>query len=334
MGLKHIVGHERPLNILKGYIRKGRIPHALLFAGEEGVGKRHTATMFAKLLNCKENAGLFSNTSRQSSHDPDSCDACSSCVKVERAVHPDVMVIGPEGDGGQITVSSVRSLQESMAYRPFEGIWKIAIINDAEIMNSAAQNAFLETLEEPPHQSILILVSSRPDTLLSTIRSRCHRVNFSPLPLREMGELLQRTMKEIDEKRSLLLSTLSGGRFGYAMHEDLLSRREKSFGELGQMMSNTDTEAWADRESMDEWFEWCQLWLRDMAVLRATGKTNLLINEDKESDIRELTRQAGLWEILNLSRELERVRSNLHVSLNKQLTLNYTGILLRNTLAR
>lgn len=333
MGLRDIVGHEKPLDILRGYIRRARIPHAFLFAGEEGVGKRLTAVNFAKVLNCQKNLELFSEAApRTIQHDPDSCDECPSCVKADKSAHPDIFLIGPEGDGRQITVSSVRSLQESLAYRPFEGLWKIAVIDDAETMNKSAANAFLETLEEPPQQSILIMVSSRPDTLLSTIRSRCHRINFSPLPLSEMGDLLQEKIGGLDHDGSFLLGTLSGGRFGYAMNEDLLNRRDKSFSEFRDMLGNPDKDIWADRESMDEWFDWSQLWLRDVAVLKATGKKELLINQDMESDIMDLSGKAGLRDILRLASELSRIKGELKFNLNRQLTLNYTGILLRNAL--
>ncbi len=333
MGLRNIVGHEKPLDRLRGYIMRARIPHAFLFAGEEGVGKRLTAVNFAKVLNCQKNLELFSEaTPRTTHHDPDSCDECPSCVKVDKSAHPDIFFIGPEGDGKQITVSSVRSLQESLAYRPFEGLWKIAVIDDAETMNKSAANAFLETLEEPPQQSILIMVSSRPDTLLSTIRSRCHRINFSPLPLSEMGELLQEKIGGLDHDGSLLLGALSGGRFGYAMNEDLLNRRDKSFSEFREMLCSPDKDVWADRESMDEWFDWSQLWLREIAVLKATGKKELLINQDKESDIMDVSGKAGLRDILRLASELNRIKGELKFNLNKQLTLNYTGILLRNAL--
>ena len=333
MGLRNIVGHEKPLDRLRGYIMRARIPHAFLFAGEEGVGKRLTAVNFAKALNCQKNLELFSETTPRTTHnDPDSCDECPSCVKVDKSAHPDIFLIGPEGDGRQITVSSVRSLQESLAYRPFEGLWKIAVIDDAETMNKSAANAFLETLEEPPQQSILIMVSSRPDTLLSTIRSRCHRINFSPLPLSEMGELLQEKIGGLDHDGSLLLGALSGGRFGYAMNEDLLNRRDKSFSEFREMLCSPDKDVWADRESMDEWFDWSQLWLREIAVLKATGKKELLINQDKESDIMDVSGKAGLRDILRLASELNRIKGELKFNLNKQLTLNYTGILLRNAL--
>lgn len=116
------------------------------------------------------------------------------------------------------------------------------------------------------------------------------------------------------------------------MNEDLLNRRDKSFSEFRDMLCNPDKDIWADRESMDEWFDWSQLWLRDIAVLKATGKKELLINQDKESDIMDISEKAGLRDILSLASELSRIKRELQFNLNRQLTLNYTGILLRKAL--
>ena len=335
MALSDITGHEKPLDILKGCIRKGRLPHAFLFAGEEGVGKKLTAVNFAKTLNCQKNRELSSdNTLSITHHNIDCCDKCPSCIKAEKSAHPDIFMIGPEGDGRQITISSVRALQESLAYKPFEGLWKIAVIDDAETMNQSAANAFLETLEEPTRQSILVMISSRPDMLLSTIRSRCHRINFSPLPIGTMGELIREKSGELDHDRSLLLCTLSGGRLGYAMSEDLIKQRNKSLSEFKVLLDNPEKDVWADRDSMDKWFDWSLLWLRDIAVFKATGKKELLINKDKEADIKELSGNAGLRDILRLARELNMTKGRLKFNLNKQLTLNYTSILLRKMLGR
>lgn len=335
MALIDIIGHERPLKILRGCIRKGKIPHAFLFSGEEGIGKKLVAINFAKVLNCTGSRNdLFNAISAENGFTEDCCDACSSCIKADKMIHPDIISVVPEGDGRQIVVSSVRSLQEALAYRPFEGIWKIALIDDAESLNPSAANAFLETLEEPPAHSIIILISSRPDMLLTTIRSRCHRIHFSPLPPEPMSRLLEEKLGESDQNRLLLLSTLSCGRVGYAISGDLLKQRDTSFAEFGDLLGTQHKDVWSDRDGMATWFDWNQLWLRDLAVFKATGETDLLINRDKADGIREMSGTAGLRDILELARELNRIRGALRFNLNKQLTLNYTNLLLRKMLGK
>lgn len=350
MALKDIIGQEKALDILRGCVRKARIPHALLFAGDDGIGKKLTAINFAKTLNCRKTEHRRQNTDERSldlgfvaednqgsglsvlgSEVIDACDQCPSCNKIEKGNHPDVFIVGPEGDGDQIKVDAIRQLEESLSYKPFEGEYKIAIIDNAEKMNPSTANAFLATLESPPAHSILIMVSSRPEMLLSTIRSRCQRINFSPLPVKVMGRLLEERLKGLGHEQAMLLSILSGGKLGHALNEDLIEARDRSFDEFKDMFVNPETEVWEDRGGMERWFDWAQLLLRDAAVFRATGRADLLINQDKTDEIRELSKKAVLKDILKLAGELYRIRGLLNFNLNKQLTLNHTSLLLRKT---
>ena len=341
MALKDIIGQEKALNILRGCINKERIPHAIFFAGDEGIGKKLTAINFAKALNCtgtSAGAGLFSDgedgSDEQGIEFRDACDKCPSCMKIDKGSHPDVFTVIPEGDGGQITVSAIRQLEESLSYKPFEGEWKIAIIDNADRLNRSAANAFLKCLEEPSQKSILILISSRPDTMLATIRSRCQKINFTPLPIDTMSRLLREKHAEFDHEQASLLSTLSGGRLGYALNENLIAQRDWSFDIFFQMLGATEDNIWEDRNAMEEWFEWGQLLLRDIAVYKTTGRADLLINRDKADEIKKMSDVSELKYILKLSREFYTIKERLHFNLNKQLTFNYTSLLLKEMLGK
>lgn len=330
MSLRDIIGQDRALNILRGCIERDRVPHALLFAGDEGIGKRLAAVNFAKALNCGGGSedDLFAAVGEEndSDQDIDACDRCPSCTKIDREAHPDVFFIAPEGDGGQITVSAIRQLEADLSYKPFEGRWKIAILDNAERLNPSAANAFLQTLEEPSPQSVFILVSSRPDMLLATIRSRCQRINFSPLPVETMSGLLSERFEGLDAERSRLLSLLSGGRPGVALNENLIDERDRSFDVLKQLISRPEDDIWSDRNAMEDWFEWGELCLRDIAVFRATGRSDLLINHDRAGEIGKIAKNTELGSVLKLARELYNIKKRLNFNLNKQLTLNYTHL--------
>ena len=341
MALKDIIGQERAINILKGCIARERIPHALLFAGDEGIGKQLTAINFAKALSCRKEGGnsLFYFGAEQVTGTPDSelidaCDECPSCSKIESGNHPDFFFIGPEGDGGQITVASIRQLEEAFSYKSFEGSWKIAVIDNADRLNQSAANTFLKTLEEPPPQSLFILVSSRPDMIIATIRSRCQRINFSPLPVDAMSSLLEDKLQGADHEQTRLLSMLSGGRLGYALNENLIEQRDRSFDVFLELLGSPEKDVWDSREDMEQWFEWAQLWMRDIAIYKATGRTELLINNDKISEIEKIFRVAEIRDVLKLARELNNIRGRLFFNLNKQLTLNYTSLLLKRMLGK
>lgn len=340
MALKDIIGQEKALKVLKSCIGKKRIPHALFFTGDEGIGKKLAAINFAKAVNCLKEEGddLFSigeekNTGDVNVDQIDACDTCTSCAKIDRGNHPDVFIVGPEGDGGQIKVSAVRQVGEALSYKPFEGRWKIVIVDDADRLNRSAANAFLHTLEEPSVQSILILISSRPDMLLSTIRSRCQRIHFTPLPLGTMSGLLEGKFKVSGSDQSMLLGMLSGGRLGYALNAGVVARRDWSFDVLKQLIRGSE-DVWEDRDDMEEWFDWVQLWMRDIAVFKATGRTDLLVNQDMEDEIKAASGGTVLKDVLKLAREFYNIKGQLFFNLNRQLTLNHTSLLLRKMLGR
>jgi DNA polymerase-3 subunit delta' len=339
MALEDIIGQERALTILRAFQLKKRIPHALLFAGDEGIGKKLAALNFAKALNCKKtgNGDQGSGVENQRSNllsEIDACDQCPSCKKINSGNHPDVSVVAPEGDGGQITVSTIRAIEETLSFKPFEGQWKVMIIDDADRLNQSAANAFLHTLEEPTPQSLLILVSSRPEVLLPTIRSRCQKINFSPLPVDAMSSYIRDNVSELPDGQSALLSLLSGGSIGTALNEDLIDQRDRSYETLKQLLGRGGEDVWEDKDDMERWFDWGQLWMRDIAVFKATGQTELLINADRTEEIHALARGAAIQDILKLARELYTLRRQLFFNLNKQVTLNYTSLLLRKRLGK
>jgi len=346
MGLKDIVGQEKALYILRASIAKNRIAHAYLFTGEEGIGKRLTAINFAKILNCENNrkaSGVRGkeskidtpHASRLTPHEIDCCDKCPSCRKIDKAIHPDVLFIRPEGLGGQITIQAIRDMEEFLSYKSFEGGWKIVIIDSAESLNQPAANAFLKTLEEPPPQSLLLLISSMPELIPDTIRSRCQRINFSTLARQLMIELLKQNSElRTPNSRLMLISMLSSGRVALALSEDLLERRERSLQGFKILLGDIEGTAWEDRASMEEWFEWAELWLRDIAVFTATGRADLLINHDKEEEIKKISNRSNLKDILILSERLNDIKGLLRFNLNKELTFYYTGLLLKRALGR
>jgi len=178
MRLAEVLGHAQPRALLLRAAQAHRVPQSLLFDGPDGVGKRTTALALAGAINCQHPA-----------IDGDACGDCSSCRRIARAQHPDVISLSPN-DKGTITVEMAREVIGQANYRPFEARRRVVVIDQADSLQPSAQNALLKTLEEPPPSSMFVLVTARADSLLDTVRSRCPRVRFGRLGPLDLAQVL------------------------------------------------------------------------------------------------------------------------------------------------
>ena len=177
MRFTDIQGHENACAFLRGAVTHGRLAHALVFAGPEGIGKRTVALALAAWLHCTAGGD-------------DACGECVACRQVAAGSHPDVLVVTIPAGKKEIGVDRAREVKRFTQMRPVSGRSKLALVDDAHMLTVAAQNALLKTLEEPPASSLLILVTANPDALLPTVRSRCQRVQFAPLAAEAVAALL------------------------------------------------------------------------------------------------------------------------------------------------
>lgn len=320
MAFKDIIGQKKAINILLGTMVRNRIPSAYLFAGESGIGKKLTAINLAKTLNCLKPKTPI-----------DCCDECSSCKKIDSRTHPDFLMAAPEK--GEIRVDEIRMIEEVISLAPYEGKRKVVIVNDAETMNPSAANAFLKTLEEPPPQSIIILISASPDRLPETIRSRCSRINFSPLAPEQCKEVIRAIDNqdaEITDSQLSTLSRLSMGRPGLAISSDLMEERNWFFNLFGEMSGGRNKETWADKEEMELWFNKAFMLLRDIAVLKITGESDMLINTDLKDRFAEMSKAIEMKDIIDIYGRLSFLKGYLGFNLNKSITWNYVTIIMQN----
>lgn len=205
MTFESIIGQDRPIRFLTQMLRKGTIPHALLFTGIDGIGKRKTALSLGMALNCPNPV------------DVSACGKCPSCHKILSGTHPDTMTIEP--DGAFIKIDQVRTISRELRFAPLEGRRRVVIIHDAQTMNLEASNAILKILEEPPGHTILILTASQTSDLLPTIVSRCQQVAFGPIPYEKVADALmdQRGMKR---ETATTLAMATKGSLGKALSVD------------------------------------------------------------------------------------------------------------------
>lgn len=184
-----IRGHDELIAMFRSSVKRGRVSHAYLFVGPEGVGKRLFAQTLAQCLFCE----------RFGDAELDACGQCGPCRMMQAGTHPDFLTLSrPEGKN-VIPVELIAGEQgrrgqdgfcHDIAMRPMAGERRIAVIDDADVFNAESANALLKTLEEPPPGSILILIATNIETQMPTIRSRCQPVRFGPLPDPVVAELL------------------------------------------------------------------------------------------------------------------------------------------------
>src|SRR5216684_465392 len=217
MPFRDVIGHRRLVALLARAVHRESLPPSLILSGPDGIGKRLVASATAQALNCTAPLAARSSPARDVSGlslEVDACGVCTACTRITRGVHPDVILVEP-GDSGSIRIDQVRDIVDRAAYRPFEGRRRVVIVDEADAMMPAAQNALLKTLEEPPSASVFMLVSSRPDMLLATVQSRCPRLRFMPLGADDVVAVLMRLGRRQDEARAV--AATADGSIGRAL---------------------------------------------------------------------------------------------------------------------
>jgi DNA polymerase III subunit delta' len=290
MSLSAVKSQDRAIAALEAALSRGHVHHAWLFHGPDGVGKELAAFGLAQALTCPEKPDV-------------GCGTCASCRRIEKRNHPDVTIMMPEDElvrrglagrsdfdhtpSRDIRIEQVRQLQERLAFRALEAKTKVAILVTAHAMNPPAQNALLKTLEEPPKDTVLILVSSAPDKLLPTIRSRCAKAAFGPLPIEFLTERLMAGKKGVDEVTARQAAAMAAGSLARAMAFDVDALAErKSIIERYEALDPQDARGWLtlaetlaeDRATAELALDVLQVWLRDVAAARVDGAT--LVNGD------------------------------------------------------
>lgn len=311
---EHIQGNDQVKEWLVNMVHKQAIGNSLLFAGPEEASKDLFAIAFAKLL------------MREPAH-----------AKIDGGNHPDLHIYRPEGKMGLHSIASMRQFCEEVYLPPYEGPWKIFILHDAERMLTYSANALLKTFEEPPLDSIIILLSRNPTALLPTILSRCRTVRFQP------------ASKKYDQKenpvRSEILTTLSRGKFGtytelskcaahIAEHIEEIQKGEEEALKTEVQKIPTDQMNAHQRQAAEKEMEGAVAmrlnqhakallghilsWYRDIHLIHAGGRQELLENPDFQPALMQVYQRG---EILPLE-TVEKKIKDVILSLERSTSLN------------
>jgi DNA polymerase-3 subunit delta' len=329
-----LLGNNHIKEILRRMLASERVPRSLLFAGIDGVGKKQFALELAKSFVCL-------NPQRG-----EACDQCTACRRADdfnfpkpddRDAHkevvfskfPDIGLVIPYNKN--ILVDAIRNLEKEANFRPYEARARFFIIDDADKMNDAASNALLKTLEEPAPTTYLFLVTSRPDSLLQTIRSRCQTIRFAPIEAKPIEEKIAAT-----EKFSLLdaelVARLAAGSIGRALDFDLekfRAKRETMLRVLQSLAGKPDHlpllktgEEMNDPKNKDDYefyLEILQTLIHDILVLMHGASEKTLVNIDLKPQIARLSETTESRKLARWLSEIEILRETLMVNVNRKI---------------
>lgn len=333
---EEILGNESAKELLERLVGNGRLPQSLLFTGRSGVGKKLFAIEIAQALVCTDSgSGL-------------PCRKCPACVRAssfslpkadkrdehQRVVfsgHPDVGMIVPYNN--TILIDAVRDLEREANFRPFEARARLFIIDDAEKLSSVkdnAANALLKTLEEPSESTHIILITSRPLLLLSTIRSRCQAVRFGPIAKERIVDHLINELKYPSEDAALVAG-LSQGSLGRALNTDLEKFRDlrKQMLDVVERCCRRDSfaalmrtsEEITDPKAKDSYGDSLDILQTLIHDIWSIGKRRNapIVNFDLRVDLEQLSRAADPKRLTVWLEEIETLRENLNFNLNRKL---------------
>jgi len=323
-------GQERLINYLRDAIDHGTMAHAYLFIGPAHIGKMTLALELASALNCEQACPP--------------CKLCRVCQRIEQGKHPDVIVIDKNSGRDakdrkkttEIGIDTIREMvQKGANLPPYEGRYKIFIIDNADLMSTEAANCLLKTLEEPPQHIVILLLTSEEKALLQTIVSRCQRFELKPVPTAEIEKRLSQ-IEQLDQGTIKLLARLSGGCLGWALtavnDTGYLQNREQRLSEFSSLL----TKNWDDRlsyvqqlpsdrggaeETIKLWLSWC----RDVMLLKYNCE-DAVTHLDKLNDVMTWANMLTVLEIKDFIDSLNKML--VYLSYNANLHLLFEVLML------
>jgi DNA polymerase-3 subunit delta' len=317
--LWQVIGQSRVVSLLQRSLERGSIAHAYLVVGPPHVGKMTLALDLARAVNC------------EGTEPP--CGSCDACRKIGSGKHADVQIIGLDSNNSaEISIDQIRQMQHSSSLPPFEGRYKVFIIDGAELMSTEAANCLLKTLEEPAAGVIFILLTTSGGVLPATVVSRCQKLELPPLPASEVEDVLSQRWG-VERQRAGLLARLSHGCLGWAIlaasDERLLNQRaerlegllnilsgdyEVRFGYVPQLVAWFGQSRGLVEEILNLWLDW---W-RDLLLVKL-GSGDSVTNIDHQSTLVDMARGYRLEQIRSVINGIQATGEQLRQNANPRL---------------
>ncbi len=318
-----IIGHEKIVRHMSGAVSVGKISHAYLFEGEKGSGKRFLADYFAKLMLCEHPVKEMGPDGKERLAP---CGKCLTCRKVADGNHPDLIHVTHEKPN-VLAVGEVREqVVNSVALFPYEAELKIYVIPDADLMNEAAQNAILKTIEEPPSYVVILLLAENANRLLPTIRSRCLTLPVRPIDEKLITEYLIGELK-IPDYLARMAAAFSAGNIGRAIRFASSSEFEEMKDTVIGILKHLDTGEDSDvveqtrtlatyKNEIRECIDLMLLWFKDLLVVKATGDMNRIVYQENYPALQQQAAHRTYNAIEEAVQAMEEAKAQLRANVN------------------
>jgi DNA polymerase-3 subunit delta' len=325
-GFDLIRGQHQAVGLLTTLLRKGQIPHALVFTGIEGIGKQTAAKAFAMACNCAAPQPTAAARPSPSAPPVNACGRCRACRRIQAEQHPDVLHLRPSGN--MIRIAVIRDLIQRLAMKPYENGKRVVIIADAHAMNPEAGNALLKVLEEPPPDTLLILTAGQIADLLPTVASRCQQIRFAPLPHDVLMDLLIEDGQLAPEAAEAAAAAAAGSytRALAMARQGWIARRRWLAVEISQLKDRTTTVHLALAETLaagktqlPDALTWLLSWYRDLIVFQA--QPDQIVNRDLADQIRSAARGEDPLSLINRMKAVQAALKALRDNANPRLTM-------------
>lgn len=313
-----IIGQDMIKEHLQGALSTGKTSHAYIIHGEKSSGKEFIANLFAMALQCEQQG-------------TEPCGECAACKQALSKNHPDIIRVSHEKPN-TIGVDDIRQqVNGDIVIKPYKGPKKIYIINEAEKMNVAAQNALLKTLEEPPEYGVIILLTTNVEAFLQTIVSRCIVLTMKPVRDSQIQEYLMKEYHIPDYKASVC-AAFARGNVGkarmLATSEDFDNIKDEAITLLkyiDEMEIHEITKAIKKmgeyKLEINDYLDILAIWYRDALLFKATKDANHLIFKDEIQYIKKTVARSTYEGIENIIKALDNAKRRLSANVNFDLTM-------------
>ena len=315
---KDVVGHKDIIQYIRNAVTSGQVSHAYIMNGERGSGKKLLASLFAMTLLCEKKG-------------PDPCNTCHSCVQANSGNHPDIIRVTHEKPN-TISVDDIREqVNNTVAIKPYQGPYKVYIIDHAELMTPQAQNALLKTIEEPPEYAVFMLLTENAQVMLPTINSRCVMLKLRNIKDTLIKRYLMENMLVPDYKADVCTAFAQGnmGRAIMLANSEHFNEikdeamqllkyiREMELGEVIAAINNITKY----KLEITDYLDIIMIWYRDILLYKATKDIDKVVFKDQMKFIKEQAKTSSYEGIETILKSIEKAKARLKANVNFELVM-------------